>query len=598
MKFADNDILTENDPVLKSRSVIDSTVSLINALNNITECSFSEIGELLGSIYKHSKDITEFSLNSSNAIRNEIFEGGIKALKDAVKAASDQINYSEEYLIKSRQILASVVLSMQSVDDSIVPFKRIVKHLRILGISTKIENARMELTDSGFDILADNVEALAISIAEKSQIIRKSTITLLDETDNVIDKIGNIYEKHLQIKTRILTGLDESLRILNDKIISNLNKSNEIAKSSENISQNIGSIVVALQFQDITRQQTCHVKEFLEIGKNNLDEYTHPDADKLNSSDQEVLNLACNTFRIQSAQLSHTSDELFSAVSEIRKGIHSLLNNVEIIYSETENIITGLSGENGNELNYINDGLKSISADLVHILRFNSDLGASIEPLIETITRLTGFMAEINELGSEIGLIAMNAGIKASHTGTDGAALGVLADEIRNLSVDAEENSKKTSDLLRNVQDTVKELNELFVYHKSFNSSKNYGYENIEDVIHTIRTGTLKYPEQLRQIKGSFQKMKDGLDHIILYLEKYESEVRQYCNSFGELDIAVKEIKSIPGFIYKEDNSNIEFMRGKYTMDSERNIFNNTAGMEEKESGINPSYLDDNVELF
>lgn len=598
MKFAVNDITTENNPVSKSRSAIDSTVSGINTLNKITECSFSDIGNALGSIYQNSTNIAEFSLSASAAIQNEILEGGIKSLNDAVNKASDQIYYSEEYLIQSRQILSAVALSIQSVNESIEPFKRIVKHLRILGISTKIENARMELTDSGFDILADNVESLAIRIAEKSQIIKNSTLSLLADTGEVIERIGSINEKHLQIKTRILTGLNESLRILNNKFELNLVKSNEIAKNSENISHNIGSIVVALQFQDITRQQTCHVKEFLENGRDNLNEYLHLQKEGLNYSDQDVLNLACNTIRIQSAQLSHTSGELFRAVSEIRKGILNLQNNVDIIYSETEDIITGLSAENGNELNFIRDGLISISADLIHILRFNTDLVASIEPLIDTITKLTGFMAEINELGSEIGLIAMNAGIKASHTGSDGAALGVLANEIRNLSVDAEDNSKKTSDLLNNVQGTVKELNKLFDFHKSFTGSKHHGFENIEGIVNIIRTGALKYPEQLRQIKGSFLNMKGGLSHILQQLEKYESEVRLCCLSFGELDTAVKEIRSIPGFNYIEDNHNMEFMRGKYTMDSERRIFNNTAGLEDNCSKINSGYLDDNVELF
>jgi len=69
-----------------------------------------------------------------------------------------------------------------------------------------------------------------------------------------------------------------------------------------------------------------------------------------------------------------------------------------------------------------------------------------------------GFVSSIEEVGSEIELIAINASIKAAHTGDEGKALGVLAQAIQRLSVEARERTRGVADVLRSVAEVSRDL--------------------------------------------------------------------------------------------------------------------------------------------
>ena len=70
-----------------------------------------------------------------------------------------------------------------------------------------------------------------------------------------------------------------------------------------------------------------------------------------------------------------------------------------------------------------------------------------------TVAEMTEFVSSIEEVGAEIELIALNASIKAAHTGEEGKALGVLAQAIQRLSVEARDRTSAVSEVLRSISD-------------------------------------------------------------------------------------------------------------------------------------------------
>ncbi|TVM28184.1 methyl-accepting chemotaxis protein, partial [Oceanidesulfovibrio marinus] len=57
------------------------------------------------------------------------------------------------------------------------------------------------------------------------------------------------------------------------------------------------------------------------------------------------------------------------------------------------------------------------------------------------------FLEDIEEVGSEIELISLNASVKAAHTGEKGKALGVLASSIQQLSQQAGGRTESVKDI-------------------------------------------------------------------------------------------------------------------------------------------------------
>ena len=73
---------------------------------------------------------------------------------------------------------------------------------------------------------------------------------------------------------------------------------------------------------------------------------------------------------------------------------------------------------------------------------------------------LSAFVNDIEEIGSKIEMIALNARIKASHTAQEGATLDVIAEAIRDLSDRARQQTMFVSRVLTTVHAASAELSE------------------------------------------------------------------------------------------------------------------------------------------
>ena len=83
-----------------------------------------------------------------------------------------------------------------------------------------------------------------------------------------------------------------------------------------------------------------------------------------------------------------------------------------------------------------------------------------MDSVAETIAGMSESIEAIEEVGAEIELIALNASIKAAHTGEAGAALGVLATAIQHLSADARRQTDAVSRILGDIAKASEVLQE------------------------------------------------------------------------------------------------------------------------------------------
>ncbi len=83
-----------------------------------------------------------------------------------------------------------------------------------------------------------------------------------------------------------------------------------------------------------------------------------------------------------------------------------------------------------------------------------------------------GTIEAIEDVGAEIELIAINASIKAAHTGTAGAALGVLALAIQRLSADARRQTDAVARILKTIFEASRTLQETASRHNDQSASR------------------------------------------------------------------------------------------------------------------------------
>ena len=100
------------------------------------------------------------------------FQNNIEELTSISVEIFSTISSTNKKFNNSNNDLEGILELINSTTEEVFNFGRLVKYLRIQGISTKIESARLGSHDAGFSNLAENVEQLSHVISEKSARVR------------------------------------------------------------------------------------------------------------------------------------------------------------------------------------------------------------------------------------------------------------------------------------------------------------------------------------------------------------------------------------------------------------------------------------------
>lgn len=567
-----------------------------------TEKEFLSIGQNLQTYHKSAKNITGIAGNINEIISDKILKSGINELSKLLLKINDYLNSSAEDIKGGESSLYNIMSVLDSVVDNLSGFKRIVKHLRMLGISTRIESARLSHDDAGFTALAENVEKLSSIINERASNIKVKATQLTAIINETISRIITLESKQNEQTTRILGTISLNMSALNDKYNHCSQKAGLISEKSAVISQNISRIVSSIQFHDITRQQMEHVTEAFDL----LDQKTRG-----NIADEEDLRkkaaFTYNICTLQSMQLKNTKNEFCTAVEAIIESLNNVRYNVSDLMDEAGNMLSdSTDSEKVNVIKEIESGFSGIATSLSKSSEIRIELTDSMKSVTDTISHLASYIDEIEEIGSEIELIALNSSIKAAHTGAEGAALGILADSIQRLSNESKSNTKSVSETLKQISDISDVLYSSLEYNagnKNFHQYKEITTE-ISTQIEALSVFDSDSFKQLSELNSSFEKLDNQILLTVNSIDVHQKISGVIESLTTSLDEITGRINLLAGSEVLNNPEELSELNIQYTMNSERNIHNSFMKAEgnpiqsEPNSEEGVDLFGDNVELF
>jgi methyl-accepting chemotaxis protein len=146
-----------------------------------------------------------------------------------------------------------------NIRESIDQIQYIADQTNLLALNAAIEAARAGDHGRGFAVVADEVRKLSQKSNETAEKIRK-------HVEKVEADIQSIYEKTERNTTATGTLSTEAESVVHDtmgKIDASMSSARQklgmIKQETEHLASDIGSILVSMQFQDITRQRIEHV---------------------------------------------------------------------------------------------------------------------------------------------------------------------------------------------------------------------------------------------------------------------------------------------------------------------------------------------------
>jgi methyl-accepting chemotaxis protein len=358
--------------------------------------------------------------------------------------------------------LEQVVELIGSLERRTGSFRKIVRTLQMLGVTTRIESARLGEKGRGFMNLAGQVDSLGQNIIDHWAKIQADAKHLGGQVSSALARTGTLVQEQQAVTEEALSSGQTNLATLASLSEHSAGASRTLFKRTGEVSRHVGSIVASLQFHDITRQQVEHVCEAVEDMARMLGEETGSGSSEADQRRmQETACWIADVCSLQASQLSHCCKAFEQAIDTLIADLSSIAGTVDGLNRDLGGMLSSESDSSRNVLD-------QIEANVHHLIDFMRGFGAKSEELGgimvqvgATVAQMAGFVGNIEEVGSEIELIALNASVQAAHTGDEGLALGVLAGAIQRLSMDARTLTDEVAGELRAIAGHALELQKL-----------------------------------------------------------------------------------------------------------------------------------------
>ena len=423
----------------------------LGGLAGSTEAEFLTIGVRLQEFQGDADEVSRLAREVVDRLAGSEIETATSRLGEILDHLVDFLSEEEQEAARSIETFLSILQFLDQAARPLDGFNKINKVLRMLGTSTKVESARLGAAAAGFDTLANDVERLSVQIVEKSTTIIGRQEELTAVIRRTLTQVENMEaEQRTQVRTIL-----QKIRLTINRLTGVNERCSETARlvsaASATVAARISDLVTAMQFHDIVRQQIEHVREVLtDLAVRAEDSNSRPTAEWM----AELADIC----QLQGAQLRHARDELLTAVARIIASLRGIAAE-ETRLADDIRALAGVAGEAGGSF------FAEVERDLVMVNRFlaesavaNNHLTAAMTSVSGTVAGIATFVNDIEQIGEEIELIALNAQVKAARTGAEGAALGVLAEAIQRLSVDTQQQTLSISEALRRITSVTASL--------------------------------------------------------------------------------------------------------------------------------------------
>jgi methyl-accepting chemotaxis protein len=566
-----------------SRGLTDLALRL-RAVAGTTEGEFLAIGATLQDFYQRGDGISTLASEMMGEVAGEQVSETISALGALLDEMGRYVSRAQQETGESSATLREILGLLDQVAGPLTGFRKVDKVLRMLGISTKIESARLGQGAAGFDSLASDVGNLAVQVNLKATVILNSKNDLAKAIEQTLaGALRSGTEQYGRVagildKTRGSLG---TLTALNGRCTSAASSISEVTRE---VSRNMGEVVMSMQAHDMVRQQIEHVDE-------TLSELTAGLAAGL--ADAGEVALVCE---LQMAQLRNAAEELDRAVQAIIDNLKEVADKQHGLSRETSSMAGIADQAGGSFLTGMQQDIAVVCSALLESAQSNQRLCSAMGAVAQTVGEIAHFVEDIETIGEEIKLIALNAQIKSAYAGDEGAALGVLAEAIQRLSIDAIGHTSAVTGTLQAIGEVTRRIS----------GGLDSESSSVEAEVHCMvaRLGTML--DLLRGVNETLFRSLGGMDDAVTRLSQDIDQVTAGITVHHQVsrelegvvrDLGVIATKACALAPAAARDANLAELAGRYTMQSERKIHQALLGAETAQAPSGAEF-EDNVELF
>lgn len=277
-----------------------------------------------------------------------------------------------------------------------------------------------------------------------------------------------------------------------------------------------------------------------------------------------INSLADGTSNIASASESVMSsvDDTSSSVTRISVAIDQVTRNLDYLADNVDKSVSAMEEINATIKNV--ERSSAISHQVSAEVRLQAETGSdvvrqtiaslaeiqnsvdlsfdSIKRLVENSSRIDGIIEVINEITKRTNLLALNASIIAAQAGEYGRSFGVVADEIRNLSLQTGRSTEEITGIIEEIMHDSRHAAD------NISSTKNFVAKGVTlgqqtgSALQVILDSSLRAMEMTEEIKLATEEQAKSVQLITQSIEDVSSMTSQIFNASKEQANATRTI--------------------------------------------------------
>ncbi len=537
------------------------------------EPSFVRLGQELQSICSEAVELTEHTLNSTKLVTGDSEKSvldnvgtlttySLTELQSCQAAVSDRLgntNIIAGHLTDLNNMCA-VIDKIASVLGAVATY---------IGIESSCSTeARSMFTDFVQEIkeLVGKMNLIYQSIVDDSRVASISQISAYREISGGLSQLSELIDAAEENVRDAVIKTEEIMKL-------SLEALDKVGNHSQDISRQVGEIVVAIQFHDITRQKIEHIVENLQDSGNTCSGNTSGEARA------EKLNNVHSVLRIQSEQLRHIITEInaayeqsLNAFGKIDDQVNRLVNSAAGLSHNSSN-----EGQGENSFAVLNSALLDLHQLLSRGRCLEDNLKNAARQVSETSAQVSCHLEGIRHINREMRIKSLNAIIKTAHLGKEGETLDVLAQEVNRLSIQSNEFVGDVSGVLDSITASARRLGETEEIRVENSDGISIG-DGIQEISSTYERFVKESSDALRRAESLQIKISQTSSELVFLTEL----ACRLTENLTELESVVEETSSWTSLGNRGDKraaSEIDQLTTRYTMEQERIIHEEIAAL-------------------
>ena len=586
-------------------SSLDGLVGQLASVEAVTEQSFLDLGNRIQNFHSRARDISRSAGAVLELLNGEGGEQALQRLQLLVERCTLWLNTTDEKSSEISDLLKNVLSQVNELEISVMGLRKVIKILHSLRVSTRIEAAKGYA--SGAAVLTKSLDELGCMVQEKVFEIFELTEALVPAINRSISTEEAAQSGSIRVASDAVEKARRILGAFLETFLETGHWTGRLKCSSDGVTRSFSEIVSALQFQDITRQRLEHVQKAL----NNLGQHLERFSQRKDfSNDAEAERLFGCICQLQHDQLGLASREFFDAATNLAKNLNDMSTNVVAMASDTRSLLRVSDDVSENRYAIVLSALQSIAVHLEKTGNTHLSTANNLTEVNEGIQKVSVLVEEIEFIGEEMQLLAINAAVSAAHAHQQGAGLDVIAQNIQDVAEEACEYALSLAQQCATITEHARQLQAIEQDNPSGAGGVRGLLEEAQKRMANLETSHTQLVTLAEKVDHDACDLSDEVALIVRTLNighLFQEKLSPVLRRFNELSAAVEEGLSAT------ENTNLELLFNElelcYTMASERQIHRSFVGSQEQSAAELAKQEDewaasrhhdlgDNVDLF